>query len=88
MAKDVVVEYVHVSYFAGKSRTASIEFAVDDDAQSESPAVVDEEHVLLSAHHSLHIFSVSEGTGVVLYAYVDVYLFRESVGERTFEEIV
>ena len=74
MAKDVVVEDVHVSYLAGKSRTASIEFAIDDDAQTETPTVVDEEHVLLAAHHSLHILSVSEGTGVVLYAYVDVYL--------------
>lgn len=77
----LVVAAAHVSQFAGESRLAGVDVSVDDDAQSQSPAQVDEEDVPLSAHAALEVFAVGHGSGVVVDGDVQCEALGESLGE-------
>ena len=66
MADDVVVVAWHVTKFPGISRLAVVEFAVDDDTDSDAPTYVDEDHILESFAASLDEFGVGHAPSVVL----------------------
>ena len=69
MAQHLVVESRDVAEFAGKARFAGVQFAVDDNSQTQTPADVDEQHVALVAGCSAHKFAVGHGASVVVDAY-------------------
>ena len=65
MADDVVVVGSHVT----ESRLAVIEFAVDDDSDSDAPAYVHEDGVFQAFALSLNQLSESHAPGIVLDTY-------------------
>ena len=79
VADDVIVVGSHVAKFARIARLAVIEFAVDDDSDSQSPAHVHENHIFHSLAASLDEFCEGHASRIILYADWKLDEFRQLV---------
>ena len=66
MANNVVVIAVHVAHFAGITRPAGIELAIDNDANADAPAHVYEHHMVQTLTTTLQPFAISHAACVVV----------------------
>ena len=65
MADDVIIIYVHMTDFSREARLALVQFAVDDDTDSDAPAYIDEDYVLEALANALEALTVSHASGIV-----------------------
>ena len=78
----------HMADFAGETRFAVVDLAVDDDAETDAPAEVEENQVVDLAAVAVDIFAVGHCAGVVFDAHAQSEFFGEDLAEGHFLEVI